>query len=468
MIVAVVVNAGAGIAVASLVIDKTVIAHIQEIPDDFLVFESKFSESVKDYDISYWVFTKIVVILKCYTVKRRNASGLNYGRQYLMDFFDLCRKLRILNRSYGECRCILHNIRKVDLIIMVVVLIPAYKPGEELVRLVEKLNKEDFSCLVVDDGSGEEYAPVFGKVATVAEVIHASENNGKGSALKLGMRNIKEKFPECTHFITADCDGQHKVEDIMKVREALLEGATMVLTERDFKGKLPARSMIGNILSRWVYTILTGHYLGDNQSGLRGFSVEHIDWLVMVSGEKYDYEINMLYYADCQHIPYDLLPVESIYFDGNKSSHFSPVGDTLRIYRRLFTSAAGSIIAGIVAEIAMLFFTFTYGYRYVMITVPITGAIAFFINLGVDALKFQRIHYRDGGRTLLYAAFRYTYYTAACVLFSLFLPRVPLVIAFNIAVLLAVPVRFYLYQFAFSKIFFKGELESRKKKANAV
>jgi len=346
---------------------------------------------------------------------------------------------------------------------MVVVLIPAYKPDEELIKLVKKLNSESFSVLVVDDGSGEKYASVFREAEDYATVIHARENAGKGAALKLGMSRIKELFPGCTHFITADSDGQHKVEDIIRVREALLSGAVMVLTERDFKGKIPRRSMFGNILSRWVYTILTGHFLNDNQSGLRGFSVENIDWLTQVSGDKYDYEINMLYNADCQHIPIDLIPVESIYIDGNKSSHFSPIKDTFRIYRRLFGSAAGSMIAGIVAEIAMIVATLTYGYNYCMITVPVIGAAAFFINLGVDALKFQKIHYRDGGRTLLYAAFRYTYYSFGCLLFGLFLSQIPLIAAFNILVIIAVPVRFYLYQFAFSRVFFKGRLKKEKK-----
>ena len=352
------------------------------------------------------------------------------------------------------------NLRKVNEILMVVVLIPAYKPDEELIKLVKKLNKESFSVLVVDDGSGQEYEAIFRETEEYAKVIHSSENQGKGAALKLGMSQIKELFPECTHFITADSDGQHKVEDIVHVRETLLNGASMVLTERDFKGKIPRRSMVGNILSRWVYTILTGHYLSDNQSGLRGFSVDNIDWLILVSGDKYDYEINMLYNADCQHIPIDLIPVESIYIDGNKSSHFSPVKDTLRIYKRLFGSAAGSIVAGIIAEVAMLVATLTYGYDYCMITVPIIGAAAFFINLGVDALKFQKIHYRDGGRTLLYAAFRYTYYSFGCLLFGLFLSQIPLVVAFNILVFIAVPIRFYLYQFAFSKIFFKGKVKT--------
>ena len=345
---------------------------------------------------------------------------------------------------------------------MVVVLIPAYKPDGELVKLVDKLNKEGLSCLVVDDGSGEESAQYFRQIEDRAEVIHAPKNGGKGSALKFGMSYILERFPECTHFITADADGQHKVEDIVRVRDALLRGASMVLTERDFKGKVPRRSMIGNILSRWVYTILTGHYLTDNQSGLRGYSVDNLEWLLLVSGDKYDYEINVLYYADAQHIPIDLLPVESVYIDGNKSSHFSPVTDTLRIYRRLFNSALGSIVAGIVSEVAMLVVTLTYGYDYCLLTVPLIGAGALFINLGVDALKFQKIHYRDGGRTLLYAAFRYTFYSLACFLSGLLFSQIPLFIVFNIWVILAAPIRFYLYQFAFSRVFFKGKLNAGK------
>ena len=44
---------------------------------------------------------------------------------------------------------------------MVVVLIPAYQPDEALVKLVKQLKSDNFSCLVVDDGSGESYADIF-------------------------------------------------------------------------------------------------------------------------------------------------------------------------------------------------------------------------------------------------------------------------------------------------------------------
>ena len=44
---------------------------------------------------------------------------------------------------------------------MFVVLIPAYKPDGELIKLVEKLSRYQLGILVVDDGSGAEYENVF-------------------------------------------------------------------------------------------------------------------------------------------------------------------------------------------------------------------------------------------------------------------------------------------------------------------
>ena len=67
---------------------------------------------------------------------------------------------------------------------MVVVLIPAYKPDVELIKLVNKLNNDRISVLVVDDGSGSEYDDVFDAVRGQAEVVRVLVNGGKGSALK--------------------------------------------------------------------------------------------------------------------------------------------------------------------------------------------------------------------------------------------------------------------------------------------
>ena len=157
-----------------------------------------------------------------------------------------------------------------------IVLIPAYRPDECLCELVERLSAEGFSILVVDDGSGEAYRPVFEQVKAYARVLTAEKNGGKGSALKKGMAVLKDHFPEMEYFITADADGQHRVEDILRVRQELKNGASFVLTMRKLHRNIPLRSKIGNDMSRFIYTLLSGHFLRDNQSGLRGFTAEHI------------------------------------------------------------------------------------------------------------------------------------------------------------------------------------------------
>ena len=329
---------------------------------------------------------------------------------------------------------------------MTVVLIPAYKPDEALLQLLRELGEAGLSALVVDDGSGEEYAPVFAEAEGMAAVIHAPTNEGKGAALKRGMKALIERYPDCTHFITADADGQHKTADILRVAAALDEGAPMVLTQRDLSGDIPLRSRVGNDLSRWVYTVLTGHYLSDNQSGLRGYTVEQIGWLLLAGGDKYDYEMNVLYYADKQHIPMTTLPIETVYIEGNRSSHFQPVPDTLRIYKRLFSSAWATFLSLLLCETALIVVTVLLGYDHLEWSVPLIGAGTAIFCVALSAIQFNRIHYRDGSRVLLYAAVRFTAYWAWALLLSRILPAVPLVIAVDFLALVMIPVRYFVHK----------------------
>ena len=78
-----------------------------------------------------------------------------------------------------------------------VILIPAYKPDMALIRLVEQLNEVgDLDILVVDDGSGSEFAPVFAKLSGMAAFSGYEVNCGKGHALKHGFTAVKDFFPD--------------------------------------------------------------------------------------------------------------------------------------------------------------------------------------------------------------------------------------------------------------------------------
>src|SRR4051812_208504 len=152
-----------------------------------------------------------------------------------------------------------------------VVLIPAYQPSPRLVGLIRELRSSgDFPIVVIDDGSGAEFAELFADVAAVPGVnlVRNAVNLGKGAALKNGFNYALLAFPDAVAFVTADADGQHLTSDILAVLEKS-ESPGMVLGARSFTADVPLRSRFGNIVSKYVYRLLTGIYLQDTQTGLR-------------------------------------------------------------------------------------------------------------------------------------------------------------------------------------------------------
>lgn len=221
-----------------------------------------------------------------------------------------------------------------------VVLIPSYNPQDVLINLVKELHAGGIEVLVVNDGSGEEYKPIFDRVSEYAKVVGYGTNRGKGYALKTGIRYLAGK-PDVTGFVTADGDGQHTVNDIFKIARILDREKAIVLGTRNLTKDIPKRSRIGNSMSKLTYTLVTGRYLNDNQSGLRGFTMDMADWLLKVKGNHYEYEMNVLVIAALKGCPMIEVPIHTIYENDNSSSHFKPLLDTARIQ-------GGLLFAGLV------------------------------------------------------------------------------------------------------------------------
>ena len=332
---------------------------------------------------------------------------------------------------------------------MTVVLIPAFEPDQQLIKLIDGLAEKNFSALVVNDGSGREFDKIFDIVSQKATVIKLEKNKGKGGALKAGMRYIVENIPDCTHFITCDADGQHRVEDVVRVDAQLKKGEKFVLTVRERKTKIPLRSKIGNNLSRFVYALLANRYLSDNQSGLRGFSTDYINWMVNVEKNKYDYEMNVLYYAAKMGLKISTLPIEAIYIGKNESSHFNPILDTVRIYKSLFALAGGTFIALLASEIMVLIISLTLGYQHIMITLPGVAAVSYLINVLLNKyIFFKNITRYDYWSTLVFKVISYFVYTLMCLLLY-FTTQMPLFWAFNLAYFVCIPLRYVLHKFIF-------------------
>lgn len=244
-----------------------------------------------------------------------------------------------------------------------VILIPAYQPDEKLIGLVEKLNKEcDYKIVIVDDGGGKEYSEVFEKVAALgAEVISYDKNRGKGVALKTGFEYLK-RFDDIEGIITADCDGQHLPKDILRIGEAIKNNKDrIILGIRHFVGNVPFKSLAGNSITRMIFSLICDKKIYDTQTGLRGFSQDMLDWLCGIEGDRFEYEMNMLIDLKEKDIEVTEVEIETVYIKENKSSHFNPIKDSIKIYLPILKYSLSSIVSGVIDFILLMLINFLIG-----------------------------------------------------------------------------------------------------------
>ena len=229
-----------------------------------------------------------------------------------------------------------------------VILIPAYKPVyDQMIPFVKELLNVFDKIVTVDDGGSEAFADVFKECEALGcKVLHHEVNRGKGAALKTGFSYIYKEMNGISGVITADCDGQHAVTDIIKVAEAFSDApGSLIIGGRRFEGEVPFRSRFGNAFTRFVFKLATGLSVYDTQTGLRGIPAELIPEMIDLQGDRYEYEMNMLLkLRDWGITPYEV-GITTIYLNNNKGSHFNAFKDGMRISARILKYAAGSILS---------------------------------------------------------------------------------------------------------------------------
>ena len=240
----------------------------------------------------------------------------------------------------------------------VCVIIPAYNPDEELFLKFAKEVLNNFSrIVVVNDGSKEEYNSTFEKIANLDEkiqVLNHSVNMGKGRALKTAFNYVLNAYPECIGVVAADCDGQHGIEDVIKLAEELKNHpSSLILGVRDFnKEDVPFKSRYGNKITRLIFKLFIGLSIKDTQTGLRALSRELMKTFLTTNGERYEYETNMLIECKQENIPIEQVPISTIYIEKNQTSKFNPIKDSLSIYK-LFGKYIISAISSFVIDVIL-------------------------------------------------------------------------------------------------------------------
>ena len=247
----------------------------------------------------------------------------------------------------------------------VTVVLPSLDPDEKLGAVIDGLLEYGFSDIVlVNDGSKEENLHYFTEAAQLPQVtlLHHPHNLGKGAALKTAFRYVLENRPESAGVITVDGDNQHHPEDTRNCTLHMLETGRLTLGVRDFSlPEVPARSRFGNRTTSLVFKIFVGLSIDDTQTGLRAIPRRDLEALTEISGERFEYETNMLLAMKEQGIPFDQVKIRTVYIEENKSSHFRAIRDSWRIYKLIlahfFKYTASSLLSSVVDEGLFLLLT---------------------------------------------------------------------------------------------------------------
>ncbi|MDR2043219.1 MAG: bifunctional glycosyltransferase family 2/GtrA family protein [Clostridium sp.] len=234
----------------------------------------------------------------------------------------------------------------------IAIVIPALNPDERLIWLLREIRALfDPFFIVVDDGSEINVRAIFDTLKTDdCAVLRHTENRGKGAALKTAFGYVAENMPHIVGCVTADADRQHHPGDIARVAAALAENPdSLVLGVRDFgEQDVPAKSRWGNRITSTVFYLQTGIKGLDTQTGLRGVPKNQIPRLAQITGERFEYEMNVLLEMAKSGVPFVRVPIQTLYIEKNRSSHFRPVRDSAHIYWEILKFSLSSVIcAGI-------------------------------------------------------------------------------------------------------------------------
>ena len=237
----------------------------------------------------------------------------------------------------------------------IVIIVPSYKPDKEIMmEFIKELKKTYEKIVVVNDGSGDEFDSFFKEIELLdIKVLKHSVNLGKGRAIKTAFNFILNEYKDVIGTITADCDGQHYVEDIKKIEEKLRENPNkLIIGCRKFDEKqVPWKSKAGNKITRTVFLMFVGIKISDTQTGLRGFGIETMKKFISILGERYEYETNMLIECKEKEVEIEEVKIQTVYIRNNSLSHFDALRDSWKIYKlfmKYILSSLGSFVVDII------------------------------------------------------------------------------------------------------------------------
>ena len=225
----------------------------------------------------------------------------------------------------------------------IIIVIPAFNPLQLFIPFVQKLIMlQPKKIIIVNDGSNVRYANIFEELAThsLCHIIQYEQNMGKGFAIKTALQYIVKNEKDFAGVLTTGADNQHKIEDIQKIVETKdLFSDGLIIGVREFRHKeLPISNFLGNRVASMLFEFLFHKRLLDIQSGLRYIPRKEVFWVKKVSGQRFNFDTNMLIAAIRRKVPIYEVPIGEAKMKKNSFTYYDEILNTKMILKQIWHS----------------------------------------------------------------------------------------------------------------------------------
>jgi glycosyltransferase involved in cell wall biosynthesis len=193
----------------------------------------------------------------------------------------------------------------------VFIVIPAYNEEKHIENVLTACQREGFSdIIVVNDGSNDKTGEIAKHHGAI--VVEHMINRGVGASTQTGIEAAKLLGADIV--ITLDADGQHNPKDIHTILQPLEEeGIDITIGSRFLQNnRIPFLRRLFNVIANILTMLLTGIYLTDSQSGMKGLGTKALEH-IHISSNGYEFSSEMIREAVYHHLRIKEVPISVLY-----------------------------------------------------------------------------------------------------------------------------------------------------------
>lgn len=194
-----------------------------------------------------------------------------------------------------------------------VLLVPAYREGRVIGNHISEARQTFHWVVCVDDGSPDSTAAEA--KAAGAIVLRHPVNLGQGAALQTAIEYAL-RLP-VTWFCTFDADGQHRIEDVLAMRELAMTSDVDIVLGSRFLGTATNMPLAKRLLLKWAIRFsnwTSGVKLTDTHNGLRLFN-RHVAETIDLQEPGFSHASEIISKIKSKHYQYVEAPVTINYSD---------------------------------------------------------------------------------------------------------------------------------------------------------